>query len=285
MSVLIIGGTGTLGTEIIRQLGPKREVTCLSRCELKQKQLKEQFPHVKCLLGDIRDVESLRRAIAESSLVFHVAALKHIDILEENPEECVKTNILGTSNVASLGVDYGVPVVFSSTDKAVSPVNVYGMSKGISERIMLESGHVCFRWGNVLGSRGSAIHYFVSQIREGKPVNLTHKEMSRFWIRIEDAVSFMLRTHAQASGVMIPPMKAATVKRVIEAIAEICHVKPVIKITGLRPGEKIAESITLDLRSDQAAQYTDAELLELLAPFVEPKKAVAARHVLKEASA
>jgi UDP-N-acetylglucosamine 4,6-dehydratase/5-epimerase len=266
--ILIIGATGTLGQELISQLGNKR-IRAFSRCELKQKQLKEKFPHVQCYLGDIRDKDALNRAMKGVETVFHVAALKHIDVLEENPEESVKTNILGTINVCDIAEKNGVKrVVFSSTDKAVSPINVYGMSKGISEKIMLDRGHVVYRWGNITGSRGSAIHYFVNAIKNDLPVNLTHPDMSRFWIRIEDAVKFVLETYENTTAsILIPPMKAAPVIDVINAIGNVLGKVPNIRITDLRRGEKIHESILEGLSSKDSSQYTPQELVELMRPY------------------
>lgn len=265
---LVIGGTGTLGREIIRQLGPDQRVRIFSRCELKQKELKAEFPHIECVLGDIRGDRSLERAMRGVYTVFHVAALKHVDILEANPEESVKTNVLGTMNVCEAAVAANVGhLLFSSTDKAVSPINVYGMCKGISERIVLNHGYSVYRWGNVLGSRGSAIQYFVDAIRSDKTLNLTDYDMSRFWIRIEDAVAFMLNSDG-AKRINLPPnMKAASVVRVVATIGHLLGRTPRVKITGLRPGEKIHESLSRDLHSNTAAQYSETELSDLLAPF------------------
>jgi len=277
MKAIILGGTGTLGQELTKQLlEDKNEVICLSRCELKQKEMKAKFPNVKYVLGDIRDKSSLARVIGnyqtDIDIIYHVAALKHIDIMEENPEESVKTNILGTMNVASIATELGIEVIFSSTDKAQYPVNVYGMSKGISEKIMLDYGHSVFRWGNVIGSRGSALHYFVKQVKEAQPINLTHMDMTRFWIRIEDAVKFMITANRSdpIKKVKIPPMmKASKVISLIYAIEEACGKKSTpIKIVGLRAGEKIHEDINEDTNSKTAPQYTHKELVELVRPFL-----------------
>jgi UDP-N-acetylglucosamine 4,6-dehydratase len=264
--ITIVGGTGTLGTELIRQLGTGHQIRCVSRCELKQKELKAKFPHVETYLGDIRDKDSLRRPFKNADAVFHVAALKHIDVLEDNIEECIKTNILGTINVceAAEGVKH---LVFSSTDKAVSPINVYGMCKGISEKIVHNYGGVVYRWGNIINSRGAATNYFRDAIKSNLPVNVTHPDMSRFWIRIEDAVRFVLDTYrldSSKGSVMIPPMKAAPVLEIINAFGLHFGVVPNIKITGMRPGEKIHESIMDGVSSNSSSQFTVQELVGLV---------------------
>lgn len=272
MIATVVGGTGTLGTEIIRQLPKHVDVRVLSRDELKQKELKAKFPHVQCYLGDIRDRRSLRQAFQGADVVFHVAALKHIDVLELNPEQSIKTNIYGTENVLDMAEAYGVnKVIFSSTDKAVLPINVYGMCKGISERLVLKRGGTVYRWGNIVGSRGSAISYFVDSVKNDKPVGLTHEEMSRFWMRIEDAVGFILSTyHTAGARVMIPDMKCAYVKDVINAIAANYGKTPSFQHVGLRPGEKIHENITEEEVSNPLKStkvYTPTELVELVRPF------------------
>lgn len=266
MIITIVGGTGTLGTELIRQLGVGHQVRCVSRCELKQKELKSRFPHVETYLGDIRDRDSLKRPFRGADAVFHVAALKHIDVLEGNIEECVKTNILGTINVCEAAQDVK-HLVFSSTDKAVSPINVYGMCKGISEKIVHSYGGVVYRWANIIGSRGAATHYFRDAVKSDLPVNLTHPDMTRFWITIEEAVKFVLDTFQKPeskNSVMIPSMKAAPVVDIINAYGLIYGKAPNIKISEIRPGEKIHESIMHGVDSKTSAQYTTPELVDLL---------------------
>jgi UDP-N-acetylglucosamine 4,6-dehydratase/5-epimerase len=243
MKAVIVGGTGTLGHELIRQLyNSCSSIVSVSRCELKQKELKDEFPKVVTVLGDIRDKQSLLKPFKNADVVFHVAALKHIEVMEENPEECIKTNVIGTLNVCDAAEEAGVKrVVFSSTDKAVLPINIYGMAKAVSEKIMLSRGHIVYRWGNVANSRGAATHYFKRAIENNEPVNLTHPDMTRFWIRIEDAVKFMIDTYKTASGIMIPN----------------------IRITDLRPGEKLHESILPDVTSKNSAKYSMMELVEI----------------------
>lgn len=287
MVYLVIGGTGTLGRALISEISkdPDAEIRCLSRCELKQKELKAAFPkaNLKCFIGDIKDKDSLWMPMHGVDRVFHVAALKHVDTAEDNPEETVKTNVLGTINVADIAELCGVRYcVFSSTDKAVDPINVYGMTKGISERILMRRNETqwitrysVFRWGNVVGSRGSVIPAFAKTLREEGVAYVTHPEMTRFWIRIEDAVRFMLAnyTHAPRGHVMIPDIRAASLTRMIEAIARVVGVeKYSIKEVGLRKGEKLHEVLISqhmgDITSASRAQIPTEELIEMVKPVL-----------------
>lgn len=277
MRYVILGGTGTLGRTLIRELLKQDDVTvvCFSRDELKQKETEAQFrdSRLSFKIGDIRDAGAVAMAMAGADVVFHVAALKHVDSMQANPEESVKTNILGTMNVAHAAVALGVPhVVFSSTDKAVSPVNVYGHCKAISEQILLNLNETqsktrfsVYRWGNVVGSRGSAIHSFAKTLKEERKVYLTDWNMTRFWIRIEDAVRFMLETYQQSSGIMVPIMKSAPVVDMVQAIAEIVGVPSYdVVITGMRPGEKVHESILQGLSSCDGPYYPLTDLKKLV---------------------
>jgi UDP-N-acetylglucosamine 4,6-dehydratase len=280
LKYLIVGGTGTLGTCLIEKLlAERQEVTCFSRDELKQQDMKQLYPEVRYVIGDVRDKPSLLTVMPGHDVVFHVAALKHVDVLEGNPTESIKTNILGTINVAEAAMESGVKhLVFSSTDKAVLPINVYGMSKAISERYLLglnrsqeKTRFAVYRWGNVLGSRGSAVHGFAKCLREHGGVKITDARMSRFWIHIEDAVDFMLKTYVDAPSdrPLIPPMKAAKVLDLAAALAEMMGLKKYdISFLGIRPGEKIHECLDSNhdqcLRSDTAEQYTKKELVKML---------------------
>ncbi len=276
MSVLIIGGTGTLGQELTRQLLERGELSIrvLSRCELKQKEMSEKFrdKRLSFTLGDVRDLSTVRGAMRGIHTVFYVAALKHVDTLEFNPEEAVKTNVLGTMNVADAAQSEGVRyVAFSSTDKAVAPINAYGMSKALAEKILLnrnrngKTSFSVFRWANVMGSRGSVIPLFAETLKSQGVAYITDPEMTRFWIRIEDAARFMIEHHWKANGVMIPPMKAASVLRVIDRIAAHCGLDEYqVKRIGIRPGEKLHETITEGISSDTAEKYSDEELDGLL---------------------
>lgn len=286
MSTIIVGGTGTLGRELTKQLlwaDPEAKITCFSRDEMKQQQMRSEYPTVRYVIGDVRDRRTLDQVIAGHEAVFHVAALKHVDVVESNPVEAIKTNILGTINVAEAALAAGARyVVFSSTDKAVLPINTYGHTKAICERYLLglntaqsATRFSVFRWGNVLGSRGSVIHAFAKSLTETKKICLTHSEMTRFWIHIEDAVGFMMSRYETAAlnRVQIPEMKAAKVLRLAEAIAKAKGVKKYsVEVVGIRVGEKIHEQLESNhefcLRSDNSPQYSDEELLAMVRAVV-----------------
>jgi UDP-N-acetylglucosamine 4,6-dehydratase len=274
MNILVVGGTGTLGRELIKHYTEHgHAVYCLSRDELKQQELKKLHPEVNFILGDVRDGLPLIQAPVD--ILYYVAALKHIDVLENNIEQALSTNVLGTIKTAKDAIKMGIPkFAFSSTDKAVAPINVYGHTKALCEKylahlnaVQSETKFYVFRWGNVIGSRGSVVHAFAKSILEKKPVNITDKYMTRFWIRIEDAVKFMVsKTEGKPkSDVLIPDMKAASVLSLLDAVAKKVGVYDYsCKTTGIRPGEKIHETICNGLSSQFADRYTDQELLSLL---------------------
>lgn len=285
MKYLVLGGTGTLGKAIVRRLLCEYEpqIICLSRCELKQKEMQVEFKNDKRLsfkLGDIRDVNTLYSAAQDVNTIFHVAALKHIEVSEENPEESIKTNIQGTLNVADVAYQAGVKhVIFSSTDKAVDPINVYGMCKGISEKLLLRRNEIqtrtrfsVYRWGNVLASRGSVIKSFVDSLKQDHRVSITHPDMTRFWIRIEDAVDFIFKTYPTDPGneVLIPPIKTASLSSLVAVLADIIGVNDYsVNYTGLRLGEKVHENLRslhtpYPLDSKTSPSYSMPELRDLL---------------------
>lgn len=275
---LIVGATGSLGQELVRQLlNDVDAITCLSRDELKQSEMKKKFknhPMLNFVLGDIRDYDSIYRHFRGIHVVYHVAALKQIDVLELNPEESIRTNILGTINVADACEAAGVErLVFSTTDKAVDPINAYGMCKGLSERLLHQRKMPTkiFRWGNVMGSRGSAIHGFARTLKEDSIAYITDPRMTRFWIKIENAVRFMLGdyTHDRYT-ISVPSMKAAKVTRVISSVARILGIRDfALMKTDIRPGEKLHEVMSSihsapPLSSDSCEQYSDEELDEMV---------------------
>ena len=283
-NILIVGGTGTLGSALIKKLTRERftNIKVLSRDEQKHYRLKREFPHVEFILGDIRDKSSITRHFENVDSVFHVAALKHIDLLELNPIESVKTNILGTINVCESCLEAGVRwMMFSSTDKAVDPINVYGNCKSISEKIVLnynkdnKTTFTVFRWGNIINSNGSALPYFIDCVRNKKIIPLTHANMTRFFITIEKAVDFVYENYQLESKevYVYPEMKAARIDTVISVIGELLNEPPLIKISGLRPGEKIDECLYSKysgrfMDSKICPQYSREELKELIGPMI-----------------
>lgn len=280
MNILIVGGTGTLGTELTRQLLKKDyvdRITILSRGEHKQKQHRDLFndSRLKYVIGDIKDFDSIIYSFIDVDYVFHTAALKHIDVAEDNPIESVKTNILGTINVCKACRHVDATLIFATTDKAVDPINVYGMCKGISEQIIKKAGidYLIYRWGNVLGSQGSALNIFKEKILSNKPIPITSIQMTRFWISIEEAVEFIMNTFEDYENeTLIPEMKSSTILEVIRSICRclnIDHKKTYSVEVGLRPGEKIHESLTSIhsrkwVNSKDCERYTESELDELI---------------------
>lgn len=275
---LIIGGTGTLGRALLERIDPARTIV-LSRDELKQQQLRKDFPELKTVLGDIRDPQAFS-CMKDMKTVYHVAALKHVDILEAHPAEAYATNTVGTMNAARAAQKFDVrEFKFTSTDKACLPINAYGYSKAMAERFLINENEQkpfatkfkVFRWGNILGSRGSAIPYFAKTLKEKGKVYLTDEKMTRFWMLIEDAVDFMIDPLGwhHLNEVNYPSMKSATVVAVIRAVAEVIGVsKWDTEIIGLRPGEKIHESLffspKLHINSETAERYSHQELVKLV---------------------
>lgn len=281
MSYLIVGGTGTLGKELMRQIlmvEPYADIVSFSRDEARQQALKPVFPDVRFLMGDVRDKDAVHSAMRGRDVCFLLAAVKHVDIAETYPHEALKTNFQGAVNVGEAAIDCGAKyVVFSNTDKSVLPITCYGYTKALAQSHLLSlngqsrTRFSSFLWGNVLASRGSVIPSFINSLMTDRKVKLTDERMSRFWLTVGQVASFMLGNYRSASldEPMIPPVKAATVLRVIESLGRILEVKEFeIEKIGLRCSEKIYEVLrsTHDgcLRSDTCEQFTDDELNDLL---------------------
>lgn len=273
MRYVLIGGTGTLGKALIKALPTTDPVLVLSRDELKQKQVKEEFPHVTTSLCDVRDKDALKAIIRKHDHVFHLAALKHVDVAEDNIEETIKTNIFGLLNVAQVCHEKEAQsCVFSSTDKAVLPINAYGFTKALGEKIIQSyqgrsrTVFSVFRWGNVFASRGSVIHSFLDSLKKERRVYITNMDMTRFWINIDEAARFMLAHYLEPKGhVMIPKMKSASVFEIAKRVANYLGINNfTYEETKIRKGEKIHECLESNhafcLRSDTAEKYTDEEI-------------------------
>lgn len=277
MRYLIIGGTGSLGNAFIDCLYKNEQnpnITVVSREELKQLNLKRKWPNIKMVIGDVRDKESIAEAVKNSDLVLNFSALKHVDICEENQAESYKVNLLGAMNVVDLCKKYGVNnFVFSSTDKAVLPINVYGFHKACAERYNFANGGVVFRWGNVIGSRGSVLHRFRETLEKENTVYITNLNMTRFWIHINEVAQFMYQNClSRDKQIFIPDMKSSTIVDLARAVATVIGVKGYqTKVTGIRPGEKIHECLKSDheefggcVRSDTARRFNFEELCGLV---------------------
>jgi len=255
-TILITGGTGSFGkkcTEIIlKRFKPKRLII-FSRDELKQYEMAQQFPQIqydymRYFIGDVRDKERLYRAFHGVDYVIHAAALKQVPTAEYNPFEAVKTNILGAENVINVAIDQGVKKVITlSTDKATNPINLYGATKLCSDKLFIAGnsyvGHedtifTVVRYGNVVGSRGSVIPYFLKQ-RETGVVPITDPRMTRFWITLEQGVNFVLDCfeHMVGGELFVPKLPSMNIMDLVKAICPECKTE----IIGIRPGEKLHE--------------------------------------------
>ena len=256
-SLLITGGTGSLGRALVSHILTEtkiRRIAIYSRDELKQMQLKEYFkddPRLRWFIGDIRDIERLRRALHGVDFVIHAAALKQVDTGEYNPMEFIKTNVLGSQNVIEACIDAGVKkIVALSTDKASSPINLYGATKLTADKLFIAANNYSssygtsfsvVRYGNVMGSRGSVIPFFQKLARENQPLPLTDLRMTRFWISIKQAVTFVMDSLDIMNGgelyvPRIPSMKLIDLARAVDSESKIIEI-------GMRPGEKLHEEM------------------------------------------
>jgi UDP-N-acetylglucosamine 4,6-dehydratase len=285
IKVLITGGTGTLGKALVCSLydNEDMEIHIFSRDENKQKALLREYPKLICHIGDICDRDDLNRISHNKyTYIYHCAALKHVEVCEDNVVKTVKVNYSGTKNVYwCLGKHPTTKFCFFTTDKAVAPINAYGMAKGLAEKFLIEQNKVSnniyiFRWGNILGSTGSVIPIFVDQLLNKKPITITDKGMTRFWLSIDEAVEFVLQTIAtKPTGVYWPRyIRCASLVKIVEEIAKILDVQDyTFKDIGLRPGEKIHEAMNdtpygPDVVSDSYSSFTDIDINRLLYPIV-----------------
>lgn len=256
-SVLITGGTGSLGKALIKYLMENtkvRRIAIYSRDELKQHNLRNEIGNderLRWFIGDIRDLERLKRALHGVDFVIHAAALKQVDTGEYNPMEFIKTNILGSQNVIDASIDAGVrKVIALSTDKASSPINLYGATKLTADKLFVAANNYSqsygssfsvVRYGNVMGSRGSVIPFWKSLADSGQLLPITDLRMTRFWISIEEAVKFVMESLELMCGgelyvPKIPSMRIIDLARAVAPDAGIIEV-------GMRPGEKLHEEM------------------------------------------
>jgi UDP-N-acetylglucosamine 4,6-dehydratase len=276
--VMVTGGTGSFGNKFVeimlRKYHPRRLVI-FSRDELKQSEMMARFSDqsLRFFVGDIRDRERLERAMHGVDIVFHAAALKQIPSCEYNPFEAIQTNVMGTKNVIEAAIDRGVKrVIALSTDKAVSPVNLYGATKLCAEKLVVQGnayGHArgtifaAVRYGNVIGSRGSVIPLFRAQ-RTAGAVTVTDPNMTRFWIQLEQGVEFAIRGAAIMRGgeIFIPKIPSMRIMDLVETVAPGCRVD----FIGVRPGEKLHEILISEDESRQALEFDDMFVLEPVFP-------------------
>ena len=257
--ILITGGTGSLGKALTKKLLKTNVETIriFSRDEWKQVEMKSEFNdnRLRYFIGDVRDKERLSRALKNVDIVIHAAALKQMPVAEYNPFEAVKTNIIGTQNIIEACLDNNVETVLGiGTDKAVAPVNTYGATKFLMERLFVSANFykgdqkikfLCVRYGNVLGSRGSVVPIFLSQIKTGKKITVTDPNMTRFNITMNEALELILRVLKNGKGgeVFVPKIKAYKVGDMKDAIIELTNSNNETEIISIRPGEKMHESL------------------------------------------
>lgn len=270
-SVLITGGTGSFGKKFVETLltnYPKiKRLVVFSRDELKQFEMAQRFPHTQfpCMryfLGDVRDRERLYRAFHGIDIVIHAAALKQVPAAEYNPMEFIKTNIIGAENIINAAIDCGVKkVVALSTDKAAAPINLYGATKLCSDKLFIAANNMAgghninfsvVRYGNVIGSRGSIVPFFLKKAKEGT-LPITHEEMTRFNISLKDGVELVLTALEKGWGgeIFVPKLPSFRVVDMAEAIGPNCEKQ----IVGIRPGEKIHEEMITHADSMHTVEF------------------------------
>ena len=255
-SILITGGTGSFGHRFVSTLLEKynlKRLVILSRDELKQYDMQIKYQKyskvMRFFLGDVRDGERMQEAMSGIDVVIHAAALKQVPAAEYNPMECIKTNIHGAESVIKAAISNNVETVIAlSTDKAANPINLYGATKLASDKLFIAANNISggktkfalVRYGNVVGSRGSVVPLFDKLIKEGAShLPITHKEMTRFWITLQEGVDFVLKNMERMTGGEIFVPKIPSVK--ITDLAQSMAPQLPIKIIGIRPGEKLHE--------------------------------------------
>lgn len=277
-NILITGGTGSFGKQcaqvLLRDYAPNRLVL-LSRDEQKHVHLarsafpRDKFPQVRFFVGDVRDGARLKRAFSGIDYVIHAAAMKHVDVAEYNPQECIRTNISGAENVINASIDCGVKKVIAlSTDKAANPINLYGATKLCSDKLfvaanVLGGNHgarfAVVRYGNVFGSNGSVVPFFLRE-REKGVLPITDPRMTRFIITLEQGVQFVLAGFERMQGgeLFVPKIPSTRITDVAKAVAPECETK----IVGIRPGEKLHECMVPVDEARQTIEFPDHFVIE-----------------------
>lgn len=282
-NILITGGTGSFGKQFVKTILKRfrpNKIIIYSRDELKQYEMEQRFndPCMRYFIGDVRDLQRLESAMNGVDYVVHAAALKHVPIAEYNPMECIKTNINGAQNVIDAALHCGVSKVIAlSTDKAASPINLYGATKLASDKLFVAANNIrggkdirfaVVRYGNVLGSRGSVVPFFQKLISEGATeLPITDERMTRFWITLQEGVDFVLKNFERMHGgetfiPKIPSMKVVDVARAIAPHLPHKHV-------GIRPGEKMHEVMCPRDDSHLTVEFHDHYVIKPSIQFTE----------------
>jgi len=279
-NVLITGGTGSFGkkfTEIMLHEYHPNKLIIFSRDELKQHEMRQLYSDtiegspVRYFIGDVRDKDRLLRAMTDVDIVVHAAALKQVPACEYNPFEAIQTNIIGAKNVIDSAIDCGVhKAIMVGTDKAVNPINLYGATKLCAEKIFVQGNSYsgaggtrfsCSRYGNVVGSRGSVIPLFLKQRQNGS-ITITDERMTRFWITLEQGVRFVIRCIETMHGgeVFIPKIPSMRILDLARAVAPNCK----IQFIGIRPGEKVHESLISEDEARCALEFDNMYIVQPL---------------------
>lgn len=275
-TILITGGTGSFGQAMTRKLLTRYEpeaIRIFSRDELKQHEMRIAFgddPRLRFLIGDVRDPLRLHRALEGVDIVFHAAALKQVPACEYNPIEAIRTNVDGAINVIEACLDLNVDrVIALSTDKAASPINLYGATKLCSDKLFVHANNYAgkrpirfsvVRYGNVMGSRGSVIPVFQEQLQKGRVLTITHEQMTRFWITLDQATDFVLTSLVIMNGgeIFVPKIPSMRVVDLAKAMAEDVE----LTFIGIRPGEKIHEFLITAEEGYRAIDLQDRYIIE-----------------------
>jgi len=271
LKILITGGTGSLGTALQKRLADEHELYIFSRDEQKHSLLPS---NVTSMIGDVRDLERLRMASYGCDMIIHAAAMKHVDICEREPLECAETNIGGAKNVIRAAIENNVSkVVALSTDKAVHPVNLYGASKLVSDKLFLSANNYSrgtqefcvVRYGNIMGSNGSVIPKWVELAKQGKPLPITDPDMTRFMMTIEQGVDMVVNAKKGMNIGKAPSMKMLDVAETIWYWVNKPEIKRVgykCNFIGIRPGEKLHEQLDTDYFSNTNDDWMTPETLK-----------------------
>ena len=280
LNVLVTGGTGSFGkkfTELMLKEYHPKKLVIFSRDELKQHEMRVSGlddPRLRFFIGDVRDADRLRRAMTGMDIVVHAAALKQVPACEYNPIEAVMTNVMGARNVIEAALDMEVKKVIAiSSDKAVSPVNLYGATKLVAEKLFVQGNSYsgagptrfsCVRYGNVVGSRGSVIPLFLEQRINGK-VTITDQRMTRFWLTLDQGVRFVIRCIEQMHGgeVFVPKIPSMNIMDLTKAMAPNCTVETI----GIRPGEKLHELLISEDEVRQTLELDDMYVIKPAHPW------------------
>ncbi len=277
-TILITGGTGSLGQALTHRLLENGATTIriFSRNENKQIEMESKFNdnRLRFLLGDIRDKERLVRATEGVDYVFHAAALKHVPKIEYNPFESIKTNVIGSQNVIDACLEANVKkAICIGTDKAVSPLNTYGATKLLMEKLFVTANNyldpkkhatkfIAVRYGNVLGSSGSVVPKFIEQIKNKKKITITDKQMTRFSITMSEALDFILKSaeYGQGSEIFVPKIRAYTISDIKNSLTEILDDYGE-EVIGIRPGEKLHETLINSEEIRYSWEYRDVYMI------------------------